>query len=156
MKPCKDYLELISARVDGALTPDEARRLGEHLASCEACRRELAGQEILWERMASLPEAQVPEGLAERTFARATKRRHMPRWAWGVSATAAAAVLIAVLVGIKVMRTEKPLDPETQQVVKEIDVLQNLDVLQHLDTYEALGDGVIMMSEDASKAGGAL
>jgi anti-sigma factor RsiW len=35
---CASYEELISARVDGELRPDEQRRLRRHLDSCDGCR----------------------------------------------------------------------------------------------------------------------
>ncbi|HUT01903.1 MAG TPA: zf-HC2 domain-containing protein [Phycisphaerae bacterium] len=39
---CEELKSMISARVDDELPPEQARRLEEHLAGCEACRRELA------------------------------------------------------------------------------------------------------------------
>ena len=34
---CDKYLELLSARLDGALTGEEERELEEHLAICPGC-----------------------------------------------------------------------------------------------------------------------
>lgn len=45
---CETYWELISASLDGGLTPEEQRRLEEHLAQCPDCRalrEQLAGLE---------------------------------------------------------------------------------------------------------------
>jgi len=45
---CDDEMRaLVSAHVDGELTPDQQKRLEAHLAECEACRRELADMQAL-------------------------------------------------------------------------------------------------------------
>jgi len=50
---CEQYWELISASLDGALTPEEQRRLEAHLAGCPECRS-------LWEELSGL-EAELRE-----------------------------------------------------------------------------------------------
>ena len=35
--PCNQFVELVTEYLDGALSPDEARRVEEHLAICEGC-----------------------------------------------------------------------------------------------------------------------
>lgn len=66
---CEQYWELISASLDGALTPEEQRRLEAHLAGCPACRslrEELSGLE------AELTELESPsEGFADAVMAAA-------------------------------------------------------------------------------------
>jgi anti-sigma factor (TIGR02949 family) len=39
---CDDYRETLDARLDGELTPDEARDVDQHLATCPACAAEYA------------------------------------------------------------------------------------------------------------------
>jgi anti-sigma factor RsiW len=34
---CRDLVELVTAYLDHALEPDQARRVEEHLASCDGC-----------------------------------------------------------------------------------------------------------------------
>jgi len=48
---CDEIRPAISARVDGELAPDQQKRLEEHLAGCEACRRELAETKALKEEL---------------------------------------------------------------------------------------------------------
>ena len=38
MMTCNEALELLSAQLDGALTPDEAQALKAHLETCPECR----------------------------------------------------------------------------------------------------------------------
>ena len=40
---CERAGELLFARIDGRLTEDDARQLGLHLSTCEACRTEADG-----------------------------------------------------------------------------------------------------------------
>ena len=42
---------MISAYVDGELAPDQRKRLEEHLAGCESCKRELAEMTALKEEL---------------------------------------------------------------------------------------------------------
>jgi anti-sigma factor RsiW len=152
MKNCEDIRELLSARLDGELTAEEARLLDGHLASCEACRGELAELERTWKALGELSDVEVPAGLDQRVIARATgsKRptsasRRILRWVYPLSA--AAAVLVAVVVAFH-MKSGVAVDLETHQIVKDMDVLQNLDVLEHLDVLEQAGSGVILLGED--------
>ena len=39
---CDEFRSMISAYVDGELTPDQRERLESHLSACDACKRELA------------------------------------------------------------------------------------------------------------------
>ena len=47
MLDCDQALELLSAKIDGALTAEESAALEEHLAACPACRALLADFESL-------------------------------------------------------------------------------------------------------------
>ena len=56
--------EEISAYLDGRLLPDRARRLEEHLRSCDPCRRKLAGLRTLSAALREMPEAPLPRSFA--------------------------------------------------------------------------------------------
>lgn len=62
---CADYLELLSAQLDGELTDGEERALSAHLETCPACRelaRQLAG---LHQDCSQLEELEAPGGFAQ-------------------------------------------------------------------------------------------
>lgn len=62
---CDRYLELLSARLDGALTEAEERELEGHLAACPDCRAVGAQLSALQEAFPELEEAgTAPEGFA--------------------------------------------------------------------------------------------
>lgn len=61
---CDRYLELLSARLDGALTEDEERELEAHLAACPACRAAGAQLAALQGAFDELEDAEAPEGFA--------------------------------------------------------------------------------------------
>ena len=62
---CDRYLELFSARLDGALTEAEERELEGHLAACPDCRAVGAQLSALQEAFPELEEAgTAPEGFA--------------------------------------------------------------------------------------------
>jgi anti-sigma factor RsiW len=99
---CRDFEVLLSLRAAGALEPEEARRVEEHLALCPACRAEadaLAGTLSL----AKLPPPTSAEQLAVRDLAattlRAFRRSHPgnglgKRIAAGIAIAAAAALVV--------------------------------------------------------------
>ena len=61
--PCDRFTELLSARLDGALTPEEERELEEHLAACPDCRAVGAQLSALQGAFPELEEADAaPEG----------------------------------------------------------------------------------------------
>jgi hypothetical protein len=102
---CEKALELMSAALDGELTPAERNALDAHLADCPHCAalyEELSGQSRLLREL----DCDVPEDLSQRilsqlpqqTAAPAEKRRPVVRWKkWGVLAACAALVLWAGL-----------------------------------------------------------
>jgi predicted anti-sigma-YlaC factor YlaD len=157
MSVCEEIRELMSARIDGELTAAESLRLEEHLASCEACREELAALERAWGGLDALGEISVPEGLTDRVVARVlAARRGMPPARRRVRVlyplAAAAAVILALFVG-SVLMNGGGVDRKTRQIVANIDLLQNLDVVENLDVIEQMGDSVLLLSEDATADG---
>lgn len=63
---CDRFLELLSARLDGALTEEEERELEEHLAACPDCRAVGAQLSALQGAFPELEEAAAaPEGFAQ-------------------------------------------------------------------------------------------
>jgi hypothetical protein len=102
--------EDIGAYVLGALDPDSARRVEDHLAACEQCaaaHAELAGLPALLD-LAALAGAHedepLPSAIEERVLDRFARerglrpKRRRPRFALAISALAGAAAAIAVLV----------------------------------------------------------
>lgn len=93
---CENALELLSASLDGALTPAEEETLQAHLQQCPRCRAlqaELMGIHTACGEL----DAAVPAGLKERILSalppqKATKSRHWQRW----GAMAAALAIIAM------------------------------------------------------------
>ncbi len=99
MNPCEHWEELLSARLDGPLTQEEARQLEDHLAACPRCRqyaRELEETHKALQYWGTQPPPAVAEAIldAVRKDPRSAKR---PRRAW--KALAAAAVLALVIWG---------------------------------------------------------
>ena len=146
MSACSEFEELLSAKLDGELTAEEAGRLEAHLAGCEVCRREYARLERVWEALDVLDDIEVSADLADRVFKRAvgaSRSGHRIRRSakWFVPAAAAAGVLVAVLVGqLRPTQTPTPIEPETRQIVTNLEVLDNLELLENLDMLEAMGD----------------
>lgn len=100
---CEEYEILLSARLDGALTPEETARLEAHLAQCPQCRQLAQELETLQAQTAALTQ-EVPRALQENLEGRdwsrvpqtgtapSKKKKRLLPWA----ACAAAAVVLMV------------------------------------------------------------
>lgn len=108
MPDCEEALELISAKIDGALTQEEEAALAAHLERCPACRALLTDLEALHRDMeGAMPPVPPPSGLQEEIMARIrgeqpARARSGLRWrTWA----AMAAVLAVVLLGTGTLRS---------------------------------------------------
>jgi len=59
---CVEWLESLSASLDGALTSAERERTEAHLTACAECRRRLASLRALKHAVARLPSREAPPG----------------------------------------------------------------------------------------------
>lgn len=103
--------DLLSALVDGELTPREEEGVRAHLEGCAECRRELQLISEVRGFVRDLPPVDPPFGLFERML----RPRH--RWARaGVAALAAGAVASVAMVGV-VAPHEPRVSPHVAQLV---------------------------------------
>jgi len=97
----EEYLALISARLDGVLSPEEARRLEEHLAVCPDCQQAEKELRAIHEALCALPRLEPPDGFQERVMAAVTAdgtaNRGKKRLVW--TKWLATAAMLAVIVG---------------------------------------------------------
>lgn len=111
MTRCLD--DALSALVDGELTPAEETAARTHLATCAACREELAALERVRALVRSLPGLDLPPLVVERV--RWLGRRRPSRVA-AVAATAVAAAASLLFVAAA------PTDPVTPPVDRLVEV----------------------------------
>ena len=58
---CHDVVEIISDYIEGALSPEDRRRVEEHLAVCEGCSTYLEQMRETIRLTGMLTEEQIPE-----------------------------------------------------------------------------------------------
>ena len=100
MADCREWMEEISASLDGELSPEEEEALQEHLAECEDCRAAMAllrGMTAVMREDTVQPPAQLAEG-TRFLFEREKKEKgfSLKRWRF----TAIAAVICLALFGV--------------------------------------------------------
>ena len=111
-----EYVELISAAVDGALSPAQQEKLEAHLALCPECRALYEELTALYAALLDLPPVEVPAGLTERImaavaaeqvlpFAPAEKKKPAAHWQRWLASAAVLAVVIAGAWGWKPWET---------------------------------------------------
>ena len=59
---CETVKEMLWAYLEKETTAEEAEKIEKHLAECADCREEMETQKAIMESLASLPEAELPEG----------------------------------------------------------------------------------------------
>lgn len=120
MSYCNESIELISAALDGALSPEEQAKLEAHLAQCPDCKALYEDLSRIHQSLLDLPPVEIPEGLTGRIMdavaAEAAqpkvvplpqpKRSARPWQRWAVTAAAVAVVIL----GARTMQTNKSAD----------------------------------------------
>lgn len=66
---CAEFVELVTAFLDGALPPEDERRVTGHLTDCDGCTTYLAQFQDTVVRLGRLPEADVDALPADRRAA---------------------------------------------------------------------------------------
>lgn len=133
MITCNEALELLSAQLDGAMTIEEQTALQEHLAACPECRRIQSELRMADEALPGLQQ-EPPKLLHDtvmREIRRETRRKkeRKPLLRF-VGAMAAAAALLAVLAGFK---------------------LVNLPGFDHGEAAVSMGDSLFPKTDSARK-----
>lgn len=62
---CSQYVQMLSARMDGALSDREVQALEAHLAACPACRARASQLAAMHDTLKALEEIPAPEGFAQ-------------------------------------------------------------------------------------------
>lgn len=132
-------IESIPAYALGALDPEEAAAVEEHLRGCEACRRELASYEPLRGDLGlAVPEVPLSEGAKERLLERtgavrtlqSARRPHRGGSHWGSSRRlprmlAAASLLLVLLLAGSLWQVNQ-LSSEVAEQEETIDNVEDL------------------------------
>ncbi|MEA4955458.1 MAG: zf-HC2 domain-containing protein [Pseudoflavonifractor sp.] len=74
MRTCEDYIDLISARLDGLLTHEEEQELEAHLADCADCRALADQMAEIHASFPNLEEIPAPDGFAKGVMERIGSR----------------------------------------------------------------------------------
>lgn len=91
--------DLLSAYLDGELSPEDRVGVDAHLAGCGDCRDELGGIAGARAAVRALPMLEPPPGLMPTPAATALRRYPRHRLAWAAAAVAASLLGIGLLTG---------------------------------------------------------
>lgn len=156
---CEDALALISAKLDGELSPEETEALNAHLEGCPACRQWMEAMAAVDRRVAALEEP-APEGLKKGVLYRidqATGKAKKPgrRWFGPGTALGAVAAVLVLLVGLGVIPLGKQAARRTDDQIAAKPDEQGNSILSPAETngwqnhyeYEATGSPVFPETE---------
>jgi anti-sigma factor RsiW len=65
---CQELVELVTEYLEGALPPDEAAAVDQHLADCDPCLRYLDQMRATVAALGMVPAERVTESLPEQTI----------------------------------------------------------------------------------------
>lgn len=121
MKVHEPNLDMLSAYVDGALSPDAMRSMEQHLRRCDDCSRALEAERGFLRSLDSMAEVRPPEDFVNRVMGRVAQYpAHRPgtslpwreamRWSVAASAVVAVALVAALawLVGSGALADTSP------------------------------------------------
>ena len=148
MRTCEDYEELISARLDGALTDEERAALDAHLAGCPRCRRTAAELARVDAALRSLDGA-APVDLTARVRERIGEERAVPlrrprRAMWGVACAAALALALVAGRGLSLFPAAGDEACDTAPLAAEVQTIGD-------DEDAPTEDGAAAEPEDGAK-----
>ncbi|MBE6957014.1 MAG: hypothetical protein E7450_06140 [Ruminococcaceae bacterium] len=115
---CERYLDLISARLDGPLSPADEAELTAHLNDCPACRaiaHDLANVHTTLSGAAATPPAELAEGVMTSIRGQRTARKRTFRQ---LGALAACLVLCVGLFALS--RPQVPADEQTPMTTRTV------------------------------------
>jgi anti-sigma factor RsiW len=150
--PCKDPT-LLSALIDGELSPEQSAAVRRHMDQCAACRRQydILGQtDAMIQGMADLePSADFDSTFwrkvadrRERGTGRAWLQVLWGRWrpvlAAGVTAAAAAVVILVAIGGSNGPTPEEVFIAQNMELLENLDIIDQLDMLEQLDVVETM------------------
>lgn len=95
---CEEALELLSAALDGEVTPAQQAKLDQHLAQCPACRAiqaELLGLQSAWEGLDVAAPAELKAAVMEHLPPKKAPTKGLYWRRWGTMAAAVALVALA-------------------------------------------------------------
>lgn len=148
-----------------ALSELERRQFEAHLAECDICAQEVRGLQETASRLGVAAAETPPPGLRERVLAEASQVRQAPprlgrgrspgpaRWAPRLLTVAAAACLVvAVVLGVMVVRTQDRLDRVEAAQRQVNSVLAAPDARAVTSTVQTGGRGTVVVSRQQGKA----
>ena len=147
---CEEYTELLSARLDGALTEKERNTLEEHLAHCAECRAVAEDLERIHLSFAALEPVPAPDSLARDVMAKIEVPKVVPlfrRPAFKTAAGLAACLVLCVGLwqGLPSRKQEIPAEARAGTYVLETQPTCTLD---RLPEGAELENGAWFVDED--------
>ncbi len=146
---CDKYLELLSARLDGALTEGEERALEAHLSACPDCRAAGAQLAALQGAFPETEEVPAPEGFARGVMDRIRESEtqkviplfRRPRFR-ALAGLAACLVLVIGLYGASQLQNQEKMMLVTRSFQHDVMWDETIDGAGDVSTQESLrGDG---------------
>lgn len=139
---CDKTIELLDDYADDVLPPGLHNELADHLANCDACRRQLEILSGLREHLRRMPVQAPPAGFADRILRNSRQiysRRQLGRFATGA---AAAGLFILLIAGLMQMTAD---DVETAAIqMVELNVLEQRTISLAFNSPAEI-DGVTFM-----------
>lgn len=149
---CERYLDLLSARLDGALTQEEERELMQHLQDCDACRAIARELEDIHSALADATRVQPPKELAQGVMERIRAQRTARRTSVRRLGTLAAALVLCV--GLyPLLRAMSPVG-NTGMVMEAADAEAPMQSARYAEQETAADGALLDTAAEKGKASG--
>jgi len=144
----KSGAEILLEYGSGTLEPGKAVEIDRHIENCESCRRLVAAQRDVWERLGQWTAPAVSTDFNARLYARIAKENQAPRWRhwmqqwtrpalpyalWKPAAVAAACAALAVALLVHEPRATETNPHSAQMEGGRVDIEQVANTLDEMD-----------------------
>lgn len=121
MKNCSDIENLLPLYQEGVLSEEEKRTVDEHLAQCDACRKEMADLQKADELIKALPPVEEPPWFEQKIMARvreeADKKQSARRWFYPLRFKIPLQVMATLVIAVLAVYIYRTGDEQVQSVL---------------------------------------
>jgi hypothetical protein len=117
MKVCTEMEQELSAYLEGVISPEERKRIDDHLAGCVQCTRALGDLKKTRELLQNLPEVEAPPWFTQKVMARVraeakSQRSMFQRLIYPLHVKIPIEVLATCIIAVVVLYVYKNIGPE--------------------------------------------
>ncbi len=146
---CEQVSELLTAHLDGELSPAEQAAVETHLAGCPSCQARADALRTAIGALATLPALEPSAGFEARVLSALGKpRANRPHWARRVAVVVVSCGAVAAAVLVALPGKQLPGSPSDLAIAANLDLFENYDAVEASDALQSAEDVEVVAELD--------